>query len=66
MMKMNALEWIVWILIIVGALNWGLVGAFNLDLVDLIFGTVQWLARTVYILVGIAALIAIWQIFAKQ
>jgi len=44
----------------------GLVGAFNLDLVDLIFGTVQWLARTVYILVGIAALIAIWQIFAKQ
>ena len=65
MMKMNAIEWIVWIFIIIGALNWGLVGAFNLDLIDLIFGTVMWFARTVYILIGVAALIAIWQVITK-
>jgi len=65
-MKMNTFDWIVWILIIIGALNWGLVGAFNLDLVDLIFGMVPWLMRTVYILVGVAAIVAIWQVIAKQ
>ena len=47
------------ILIIVGGLNWGLVGLFNFDLVAAIFGTMSLLSRIVYILVGISAVYAI-------
>jgi uncharacterized membrane protein YuzA (DUF378 family) len=54
--RFNALDWIAMILMIVGGLNWGLVGAFNLDLVALLFGEMTTLARAVYILVGVAAL----------
>ena len=43
-------------LLVVGGLNWGLVGIFNFDLVATIFGTGSWLARIVYALVGVGAL----------
>ena len=43
-------------LLIVGGLNWGLVGLFNFDLVASLFGDGTMLARAVYVLVGIAAL----------
>jgi uncharacterized membrane protein YuzA (DUF378 family) len=46
-------------LVIVGGLNWGLVGAFNFDLVAAIFGQMSALSRLVYVLVGLSAL---WQI----
>ncbi len=45
------------VLVIVGALNWGLVGAFNFDLVAALFGEGSGLSRTVYTLVGIAAVV---------
>ena len=48
-------------LVIIGALNWGLVGFFNLDIVALLFGVGSWLSRIVYDIVGLAA---IWCIFA--
>ncbi len=54
---MHILKVITFILVIIGALNWGLVGAFNLDLVALIFGEMTVLARIVYILVGVSAII---------
>ncbi|MBD3253273.1 DUF378 domain-containing protein [Candidatus Pacearchaeota archaeon] len=60
MAKKNALDWIALVLVIIGAVNWGLVGAANMDLVDLILGTVPWLAKTVYILVGLAGLYMIY------
>lgn len=44
------------ILVIVGGLNWGLVGFFNFDLVAAIFGPMSYLSRLVYGLVGISAL----------
>ncbi len=44
------------VLVVVGALNWGLVGAFDFNLVNLILGSVSWLERLVYVLVGVAAL----------
>lgn len=44
------------ILLIVGGLNWGLVGLFQFDLVAAIFGPMSALARIVYTVVGIAAL----------
>ena len=46
------------ILVIIGALNWGLVGAFNFDLVAFLFGEMSILSRIIYIIVGIAAIIA--------
>lgn len=48
------------ILLIVGGLNWGLVGLFNFDLVAALFGPGTVLSRAVYILVGLSALYAIF------
>ncbi len=53
---MKALKWIALILIIVGGLNWGLVGLFNFDLVATIFGDMSTLSRIVYSLVGLSAI----------
>ncbi|MBX4955845.1 DUF378 domain-containing protein [Rhizobium lentis] len=47
------------ILVIVGGLNWGLVGLFGFDLVAAIFGAGSGLARVVYVLVGLSAA---WQV----
>ena len=55
MQKLNSIDWVAVILVIIGGINWGLVGLFNLNLVDKIFGSVGWLASLIYILVGIAA-----------
>lgn len=43
-------------LVIVGALNWLLIGLFGFNLVEAIFGTFTWLSRIVYILVGLSGL----------
>lgn len=59
-MAKNPLDWIALILVIVGGLNWGLVGLMNLDLVAAIFGEGSALSRIVYILVGLAALYTIY------
>ncbi|MFN3931406.1 MAG: DUF378 domain-containing protein [Brevundimonas sp.] len=56
---MKALNLITLVLLIVGGLNWGLVGAFEFDLVAAIFGDGSALSRVVYVLVGLSAL---WQI----
>jgi uncharacterized protein len=53
---------IVFILVVVGALNWGLVGAFDFNLVTAIFGE-NWFSRLVFILVGLAALIVLYTEF---
>jgi len=51
---MRALNIIALVLVVVGALNWGLVGLFNFNLVSAIFGEMTALTRVVYVLVGIA------------
>lgn len=57
---MHALNIITLLLIIVGGLNWGLVGLFQFDLVAAIFGGQEaTLSRIVYVLVGLSAL---WQL----
>lgn len=56
MPKLNSLQWIALILLIVGGLNWGLVGLFDFDLVAAIFGMMSALSRIVYILVGLSAI----------
>jgi len=54
--RFNALDWIAAILLIVGGLNWGLVGLANFDLVATLFGEGSTLSRIVYALVGLSAL----------
>jgi uncharacterized membrane protein YuzA (DUF378 family) len=56
---MRIINTITLILLIVGGLNWGLVGLFGFDLVAAIFGEMSALSRVVYTLVGLSAL---WQI----
>jgi len=51
-----------WVLSAVGAVNWGLVGALNFNAVAILGATP---AKIVYILVGIAGLISLWNLFSK-
>ncbi len=48
------------ILTIIGGVNWGLVGAFDFDLVSFLFGPLTPLSRIVYLLIGISALAMIF------
>jgi uncharacterized protein len=59
-MKATALDKVVYLLLVVGGLNWGLVGAFEFNLVDTIFGEGSALSRVVYVVVGLAALYGIY------
>ena len=56
---MKLLHMLSWLLVIIGALNWGLIGAFDYNLVMKILGSGS-LASTVYILVGLAAVFKIF------
>lgn len=57
--SLNALDYISLALMIVGGINWGLVGLFDFDLVARIFGDMTTASRIVYALVGLAALYGI-------
>ena len=50
---------------LIGAINWGLVGIFNFNLVDAIFGSMSVISRIIYILVGISGLWAIKLLFDR-
>ncbi|MBU5483830.1 DUF378 domain-containing protein [Clostridium sp. MSJ-11] len=56
---MRALDLTALILVIIGAINWGLIGFFNFDLVAVLFGSMSAFSRVIYSLVGIAGLYAI-------
>ena len=56
MKKLNGLEIVSLVLIIVGGLNWLLVGVFSFDLVAAIFGEMSIISRIVYTLVGLSAI----------
>ena len=53
---MKAINIAALILIIIGGINWGLIGLFNLNLVAAIFGDGSFPTRLIYILVGLAAI----------
>ncbi len=55
MNKLNSLDWIALILLVVGGLNWLLVGLFSFDLVASIFGYMTTVSKIVYVLVGLSA-----------
>jgi uncharacterized membrane protein YuzA (DUF378 family) len=54
-MRLNSLDWIAYVLVIIGGINWGLVGAFEFNLVDEIFGVGSTISKLIYILVGLSA-----------
>lgn len=55
-MENRGLDYTALILTIVGAVNWGLIGFFEFDLVAWIFGNLTWISRIIYALVGICGL----------
>ncbi len=61
---METIQKIALVFTIIGAINWGLVGLFDLDLVATIFGDMTMLSRIVYGLVGICGLINIGILFS--
>ncbi len=62
---MKIIDTIALILVIIGAIVWGIVGIFNFNIVDAIFGSGSILSRIIYILVGISGLWAIKLLFDK-
>ena len=58
---MRVINQITLLLLIVGGLNWGLVGLLNFDLVAAVFGAGSIFSRLVYTLVGLSA---VWQLLA--
>lgn len=55
-MNTKWLDYTLLTLVIIGAVNWGLIGFFRFDLVAFIFGDMSWLSRIIYALVGIGGL----------
>lgn len=62
---MKILDSIAFILVLIGAINWGLIGFFDFDLVAMLFGNMTTFSRIVYGLVGIAGLYCL-SFFAKK
>ena len=60
---MKVIDKIALVLIIIGAVNWGLIGLFKFDLVAAIFGNMTLLSRIVYSLVGVSGLWGIKLLF---
>ena len=56
---LNALDWISMVLMIVGGINWGLIGLLDFNLVAAIFGDQTTATRAVYTLVGLASIYGI-------
>jgi hypothetical protein len=66
---MKTLRIIAFVLTVIGALNWGLVGIFNFDLVAGLFGQMRMITRLIYILVGISGIITLlsfYEIFSNE
>lgn len=61
MKNLVVIDWIAFMLVVIGGINWGLVGFFNFNLVDFVFsGGAHFVARIIYALVGLAALYMIY------
>ncbi len=60
----SVLGTIAYVLLLIGGLNWGLVGAFDFNLVSFLFGEATLIARAVYLLVGLSAVISIFMVIA--
>ena len=55
------LELIAMVLLVIGGLNWGLYGLFNLDVISAIFGEFSALSRIIYVVIGLSAVYRVVQ-----
>lgn len=55
MKNLKFFDWIALLLVIIGGLNWGLVGFFGFNLVEAIFGNMTTVIRVIYAVVGLAS-----------
>lgn len=55
-MNSRALDYIALVIALIGAVNWGLIGFFQFNLVTFLFGDMVWVTRIIYALVGICGL----------
>lgn len=62
-MRLNIVDVVAFILVIVGGINWGLVGLFDYNLVESLFGANSSLSRSIYVLVGLAAVYMLYPLF---
>lgn len=60
---MNTIQKSAFVLTIIGAINWGLIGLFSFDLVAAIFGTMSIWSRVIYTIVGVAGIVNIMLLF---
>ncbi|MBB5263671.1 hypothetical protein HNP82_000769 [Catenibacillus scindens] len=68
-MKRNWLDILALLLVIIGGINWGLVGLFRFDLVSFIFGDMSMITRIIFAIVGIAAIYSIvlfWKLRTEE
>ncbi|HTH44839.1 MAG TPA: DUF378 domain-containing protein [Oxalicibacterium sp.] len=57
---LGAVDWVAMALVIIGGINWGLMGLANIDLVAMAFGEMTEASRVVYVVIGLAALYTIY------
>lgn len=65
MKKMSQVDWVAWTLVVVGAINWGLLGMAGINLVEGVLGTGA-LTQVVYILVGLSGLYLVWMALGSK
>lgn len=63
---MKVIDTIALLLVIIGAINWGLIGIFNFNLVDTIFGTMSAISKIIYTLVGLSGIWSIKLLFSDK
>jgi uncharacterized membrane protein YuzA (DUF378 family) len=65
-MRAKPLDWTALALVIIGAVNWGLVGFFRFDFISAIFGgSTSWVSRIIYALIGLAGIYSL-SLFGKM
>ena len=66
-MKMGTLDTVAMVLVVIGAINWGLVGLLDMNLVaSLLGGESSGLVKIVYIIVGVSGLLVLWKWYAGK
>ena len=58
-MRTNGLDYTILTIVIIGAINWGLIGFFGFDLINVVFGNMTLLSRIIYAIVGLSGLYAL-------
>lgn len=66
MRNLTAFEWVALIIVFIGGLNWGLIGLFDFNLVDVLFGAGSPLTRIVYVIVGLAAVYVLIDFLSRR